>query len=196
MELPQQIKKYRQQLSFSQEELADRIYVSRQTISNWETGKSYPDIHSIILLSQLFEVTLDELIQGDVTVMQEVIQEEQIREFKRYSNLLNFLLAVLILSCAPLFLYAGKIGIVVWVAIWIGTMVIAFKVDKLKKVYHIRTYKEIVAFYKGKRLDEIEKAEETGKYFYQKTALVLGFALISFFVVLGMCYLLDGIKIF
>ena len=44
MELGNQIKKYRSELQISQEQLADRIYVSRQTISNWENEKSYPDV--------------------------------------------------------------------------------------------------------------------------------------------------------
>ncbi len=49
MELGNQIKKYRSELQISQEQLADRIYVSRQTISNWENEKSYPDVNSLIL---------------------------------------------------------------------------------------------------------------------------------------------------
>lgn len=53
MDLSHQIKKYRKQLAFSQEELAEKIYVSRQTISNWENERSYPDIHNLLLLSVL-----------------------------------------------------------------------------------------------------------------------------------------------
>ena len=54
MELGNQIKKYRSELQISQEQLADRIYVSRQTISNWENEKSYPDVNSLVLLSEVF----------------------------------------------------------------------------------------------------------------------------------------------
>ena len=50
MELGNQIKKYRSELQISQEQLADRIYVSRQTISNWENEKSYPDVNSVCLV--------------------------------------------------------------------------------------------------------------------------------------------------
>lgn len=49
MELGKQIKTYRQEAHMSQEELAYRVYVSRQTISNWENDKSYPDVKSLIL---------------------------------------------------------------------------------------------------------------------------------------------------
>ena len=66
MEVGVQIKKYRNELGLSQEKLAEKVYVSRQTVSNWETGKNYPDIHSLLLLSSLFGVSLDQLIKGDV----------------------------------------------------------------------------------------------------------------------------------
>ena len=57
MELGNQIKKYRSEIQISQEQLADRIYVSRQTISNWENEKSYPDVNSLILLSEVSTIT-------------------------------------------------------------------------------------------------------------------------------------------
>ena len=59
MNLSKQIKKHRERLSLSQEGLAEKLYVSRQTISNWENEKSYPDVHNLLLLSVLFDVSLD-----------------------------------------------------------------------------------------------------------------------------------------
>ncbi|RHC11743.1 XRE family transcriptional regulator [Lachnospira eligens] len=63
MELSKQIKKYRTEANLSQEELADKIYVSRQTISNWENEKNYPDIKSLVLMSEVFQVSLDNLVK-------------------------------------------------------------------------------------------------------------------------------------
>ena len=57
MELGNQIKSHRAALSLSQEELAEKVYVTRQTVSNWETGKSYPDIHSLLLLLSLIHIS-------------------------------------------------------------------------------------------------------------------------------------------
>ena len=71
MELGNQIKKYRSELQISQEQLADRIYVSRQTISNWENEKSYPDVNSLVLLSEVFQTSIDKLIKGDIEIMKE-----------------------------------------------------------------------------------------------------------------------------
>ncbi len=85
MELGSQIKKYRNELALSQDALAEKVYVSRQTISNWENGKSYPDVNSLILLSEVFQTSLDDLIKGDVEVMREQVRSEDIRAFKRLS---------------------------------------------------------------------------------------------------------------
>ena len=62
MNIGNQIKKYREQLKISQEELADKIFVTRQTISNWENNKNYPDIKSLSLLSYNLNVSLDDLV--------------------------------------------------------------------------------------------------------------------------------------
>jgi len=64
MELANQIKARRKNLGWSQEVLAEKAFVSRQTVSNWENEKSYPDVHSLLLLSELFQISLDELIKG------------------------------------------------------------------------------------------------------------------------------------
>lgn len=57
----------RKQKGFSQEELANRLNVSRQTISKWELGDSTPDMEKLIALSDLFEVSLDELVKEEVS---------------------------------------------------------------------------------------------------------------------------------
>lgn len=63
MELGTQIRKYRNERTLSQEALAEKAYVSRQTVSNWENDKSYPDVNSLVLLSEVFETSLDQLIK-------------------------------------------------------------------------------------------------------------------------------------
>ena len=72
MELATHIKEHRARLGMSQEELAEKIFVSRQTISNWETDRTYPDVQSLLLLSNLFDVSVDSLIKGDVEEMKAV----------------------------------------------------------------------------------------------------------------------------
>jgi transcriptional regulator with XRE-family HTH domain len=62
MNLNEKIYAYRKQLNLSQEALADKLNVSRQAVSKWESGQAKPDIDNLIVMAQLFKVTLDELI--------------------------------------------------------------------------------------------------------------------------------------
>lgn len=66
MELNAQIKKYRTELNLSQEELAEKVYVTRQTISNWENGKCMPDYGIVKPLCQELGITVSELMDGEV----------------------------------------------------------------------------------------------------------------------------------
>ena len=182
MELGKQIKKYRQEVQLSQEELADRVYVSRQTISNWENDKSYPDVNSLVLLSEIFQISLDNLIKGDIEVMKDVIQKEEIVKMNRYGKIYTIMLIVTAISAVPLFMWLGVWAFIPWGIIWALSMYFAVQVEKVKKDNDVQTYKEIVAFYEGKLLDDIQKQREIGKRPYQKIFLVIGSALITFVV--------------
>ncbi|MEG0365288.1 MAG: helix-turn-helix transcriptional regulator [Coprobacillus sp.] len=65
MEIGKMLKQARGKTSYTQEDVADKLRVSRQTISNWENEKSYPDIINVIELSNLYNVSLDDLLKGD-----------------------------------------------------------------------------------------------------------------------------------
>ena len=179
MELSSQIKKYRTELGLSQEELAEKVYVTRQTVSNWETGKSYPDIHSLLLLGALFDLSLDQLIKGDLETMKEIINEQEVKRFNRYSTILSVIFALAIASAVPLFMWLEVYAFIPFGVLWAVTLFFAFKVDKLKKANNIRTYKEIVAFSEGRKLDEIDKRVEEGKRPYQKVLLIVGVAVVT-----------------
>jgi transcriptional regulator with XRE-family HTH domain len=62
--LSEKIRKYRKQAGLSQEELADRLEVSRQAVSKWEMGQSAPDPEKIVRMSELFGITTDELLKA------------------------------------------------------------------------------------------------------------------------------------
>ena len=65
MEIGKKLKEARLNRDLTQEVIAEKLNVSRQTISNWENEKSYPDIISVIELSNLYSISLDDLLKGD-----------------------------------------------------------------------------------------------------------------------------------
>ncbi|WP_099156578.1 helix-turn-helix domain-containing protein [Virgibacillus ndiopensis] len=73
----ERLKKEREKKGWSQTELAEKIHVSRQSVSKWETGKNYPSIEVIIDLSDLFGITVDELLRSDEELKEKVIQDSK-----------------------------------------------------------------------------------------------------------------------
>lgn len=81
MELHQRLIDLRKARGLSQEELVEKLYVSRQTISNWERGRTYPDINSLLLMATFFDVSLDNLIKGDVDFMKHQVDQSQFKKW-------------------------------------------------------------------------------------------------------------------
>ena len=190
MELGKRIKQYRNEKSLSQDILAEKVYVSRQTISNWENEKSYPDVHSLVLLSKVLDVSLDQLIKGDVKLMKELIYEEDQRRFGVLSNLFAVMMIATAVTPIPLVHFFSNVGIGVWVAILGVTIYLAICVEREKKKFDMQTYKEIVAFMEGTGLDEIEKAKEEGKRPYQKVLLAIVSGIITLVIAVLFIWLL------
>ena len=159
MELGSHIKEHRKELGLSQDDLAERIYVSRQTISNWECGRTYPDVQSLLLLSNVFGATVDSLIKGDVETMAQVMDAA----VKKYNNLSTVAVvsaaAFLLLGIWGAFQYEWGWGehtipTVVFALASLFVMLIAFaNLERLKKQHDLATYREVLAFSRGKHVD-------------------------------------------
>lgn len=78
MEIGKKLKAARIVSGLTQENVAENINVSRQTISNWETEKSYPDIISVIKLSNLYSISLDDLLKGDKKMIEHLEESTSI----------------------------------------------------------------------------------------------------------------------
>jgi len=94
------------------------------------------------------------------------------------------------ISAVPLFMWLDRWAFIPWVIIWAVSLYVAFKVEKVKKDNDVQTYKEIVAFSEGRRLDDIQKEREIGKRPYQKILLAIGSALITFVVCVLIVFLM------
>ena len=119
--------------------------------------------------------------------MKKEIKEAEIIKMKRYGRTYTLMLIATAVSAVPLFMWLGVWAFVPWGIIWAISMYFAFKIEKVKKDNDVQTYKEIVAFYEGKRLDDIHKQREIGKRSYQKILLVIGSAAVTLIV----CVLID-----
>ena len=182
MNVGTRIKKHREKQNISQDELALKVFVSRQTISNWETNKSYPDIKSLTMLSNIFHVTLDDFIKGDIEEMKRIVSKEKIEKFNIMSYIFLVEMLIVMFSAYPLFTLDGYIGVIIWALFFVITFVTAIVIEKFKKKNDIQTYKEIIAFMENKSLSYEEVQQEIGKRNYQKILLAILTGLITFII--------------
>lgn len=164
MDISNQIKTRREAMGLCQEQLAEKLYVSRQTISNWERDKTYPDVQSLLMLSILFGTSIDTLVKGDVTVMEEAVERDRKRMGTRMMRLavlmLLLLAAAFALILSPAFVWmeeAWGVGIASAVAFLpaVATLVVAAILEQIKRENDLVTYREILAFMNGE--DEIDR---------------------------------------
>lgn len=172
MEIAEQIKAGRARLGLTQDELAQRVFVSRQTISSWENNKTYPDIQSLLLLSQTFGTSIDDLVKGDVARMKERL-EQDVKTLNRYGT--GIILAV---AAATMAIFAtawqDKHGwslgqqiptMLIAVIACIALAYCAEKTEKIKHDHDLQTFREINDFMDGKTPGpdtEVPKPERRG----------------------------------
>jgi transcriptional regulator with XRE-family HTH domain len=97
MIIGEQLRDARQQHPLSQEQIAEMLGVSRQTISNWETSKSYPDIERVMRLAEIYHLSLDELLRGDQQMVKTWMAETNVVRAGKWLGfllLLNVMLAI------------------------------------------------------------------------------------------------------
>ncbi|MFR6613761.1 MAG: helix-turn-helix transcriptional regulator [Collinsella sp.] len=150
MDISNQIKTRREAMGLSQEHLAEKLYVSRQTISNWERDKTYPDVQSLLMLSILFDTSIDTLVKGDVTVMEEAVE----RDRKRMGTRMLRLAVAFALILSPAFNWmegtwgAGVAAAAAFLPA-IAALVVATVLERIKRENDLVTYREILAFMDG-----------------------------------------------
>ena len=190
IDIGSKIKTLRLSKSMTQEQLAKALHVSAQAVSKWENGKSYPDIHSLLLLSALFDVSLDQLIKGDLETMKQEVNAADVKAMNRDAIIYTILLAATIILPVPLIKWFGLYGLIPELLLWGSAMYFALRLERIKKANNVQSYREILAFSEGKRLDEIEQKVEAGKRPYQKVLLALLTAGITLLVGMVLSWLL------
>jgi len=100
MKIGKKLHQARKANQMNQDEVAEKIFVSRQTISNWENEKSYPDIISIIKLSDLYNISLDDLLKGDESIMAHLAESTDVVKSNSkliFYSVLNILMFALVI---------------------------------------------------------------------------------------------------
>lgn len=177
MEIGKRIRAYRKIYNLSQEQLAEKIFVSRQTVSNWENNKTYPDIQIIVSLSILFNVSLDELIREDLEEMKMKISNNKANKRADIYSLImicSTILASLSIGLV-LALPESKFIWIVPVTLFLPALWSSFVLEKFKRNNDLKTYKEILAFSQNKDLEVLRKKRDPRRIQIEKGIIVLGY---------------------
>ncbi|GAF40823.1 hypothetical protein FC83_GL001450 [Agrilactobacillus composti DSM 18527 = JCM 14202] len=111
MAIGKRLQERRNELAMTQDFVADQLGVSRQTVSNWENGRSYPDIERVLQLSELYHLSLDNLLKGDATMVHHLKTQTTINHFLKLFILLmalniSLMVVLLLLKTTTTLLYA------------------------------------------------------------------------------------------
>lgn len=117
MEFSEKIQKLRKQNNLTQDQLANKLFVSRTAVSKWESGKGYPSIDSLKDIAKIFNKTIDELLSSEEII--DIARSENNYNIKRVNNLIYGLLDIISVLFMFLPLYAKKVdGFVYSVALF------------------------------------------------------------------------------
>ncbi|MGE6346929.1 helix-turn-helix domain-containing protein [Bacillus mycoides] len=157
MNLGAQLKKLRESKGFSQEDVAKKIGVTRQAVYKWENDKSYPDIDNLILLSEMYNVTLDELIKGNQNFKEKIHIDEEDEDFEK-ENEFGFYIGFGLLIMSAFIDYEGIQEILLGAALFM----MVFYSDVKKVISN-----EFRSLFKGKDIYMI-RSEKSPLYFLGK----------------------------
>ena len=90
IEIANRLLEYRKKSGLSQEELAEKLNISRQSVSKWERAESSPDTDNLIELAKIYNVTLDDLLNVDKPMSEEIKEQDELKDNKEekiYKNL-------------------------------------------------------------------------------------------------------------
>ena len=162
MEVGKRIREERERMGLSQEGLAREVFVSRQTVSNWETGKTYPDVQSLLLLSNLFAVTVDSLVKGDVEAMEKNIENYELERFKIKASM-GLALSLIAVGGVMQAMLAARGELTtsplrfIALLMLVAGVAVSFVAERIERRYNIETLQEVQAFLDGKEPDQIER---------------------------------------
>lgn len=94
--LSEKLKQLRSEAGLTQEQVAEKLNVTRSAIARWETDKGFPDITYLIAISELYDITVDELINGSKEVKQKITADSKIKKWYLYLLVILYLIAIVV----------------------------------------------------------------------------------------------------
>lgn len=144
MTIGEQLSQARKRQTLTQQQVAAVLHVTRQTISNWETGRSYPDIASLIACCRFYDLSLDHLLDEDGRLIDDLKQKEQERRRAKHMYWAAYTVNMLAMAAIALHLYhlpGTAMGIVPMILVlgilWVNLVVMAATSQRYRQVLQL-----------------------------------------------------------
>lgn len=127
MKFEENLVKLRKSKGLSQEELAEKLDVSRQTVYKWESGQSYPELDRLVIISKLFGYTIDDILHKDLAIGANNIKAEYNRFYNRFSIFIAlgvFIIINAVVALLALFGYFGEDEYLVPLSVFFGLIAV------------------------------------------------------------------------
>lgn len=190
MQLNERIKAERAKINLSQEQLAQQVFVSRVTISNWENAKTFPDIESLLLLSKIFNTSIDSLVREedlDVNVNERMYKFGKLQS--KYQSYVVLIFIIMIMAVIFQNLNLMNYAMLFMLALVLVAIRLHYIEKDLKK-YSVNNFTEVMSFLKGDSLEDIKasrnKISQLRGTIYMFLLGFVGFFVISFIVTMIM----------
>jgi len=139
MEIGLKLKQTRVKSGFTQEQVAEKLMISRQTVSNWENEKSLPDVVSVMKMSDLYQISLDELLKGDKKMLEKIEKDIATVKSNRKMIMVGWvtIILALILSITDIVITHSVIDFITsavpWVLLGVGVAIICAYMNNRKE---------------------------------------------------------------
>ena len=184
MSISEILKQARSEAGLSQEVAAEKIGVSRQTMSNWENGKSYPDFSSVVAISNAYGVSLDSLMKGDSKMLEHLEESTNVTRSNKQKAASTIALLISIIGVPLVILaFGGQIGDFIDLPSWIAVIIPILAVLTITRSFKIfGTGFRTALFPKKEITDETRREAALLFRLLSKTAIISGFimSMISF----------------
>jgi len=192
MRICEVIKQARVDADLSQEVAAEKVGVSRQTMSNWETGKNYPDIVSVIALSDAYGVSLDSLMKGDKGMIKHLEESTNVTKSNRQKVASTVALGISIVGIALVIVALGGeywdfVDLPSWIAIFIPLLAV-LTITRSFKIFGIGFR---AALFPKSEIDDVLRKQATSLFRLLSVTAILSGVIISFIGLMNMLLGLD-----
>ncbi|CEN23672.1 DNA-binding protein [[Clostridium] sordellii] len=133
------LKQHRLDLNLTQEQVAEKVFVSTKSISNWENDRNFPDIESLVRLAKLYNLSLDSLLLEGSDIMNDIKKKEKAYQLQKVSligpQLTNFILFLMLLlpDKFKIFYMSDSMSYLILLAIFSNAVTVFYFNNKLKK---------------------------------------------------------------